>query len=329
QFSHCIVPWVVEREFSGRLIYAGGDDLLCIVPADEALDLTARLQQLFSAAWVVDTGAPKDLDQWAWRRRDWQGTYDQTAARGRFVIPLPGEGGDSAIRLCRDGQRVAAHPADAALLPDSMRVDGRLLPMLGRAASLSAGIAIAHYKTPLSVLLRRSRELLDLAKEPYRDNEAPPHVAWRGRRGLALGHASRGGEKTRFALPWSSGEAGAIDAQRNLKLLAQAFGEGRLPGRLPYKLRELALTARCALERVAEQNQSADAHAQAHKMLLGGLLRQCLEGDGSEEIFAAALSIWQQGIDLACGDEGRYTDGLLLCRQLGRGESGADDEGDQ
>ncbi|MBL8470833.1 MAG: type III-B CRISPR-associated protein Cas10/Cmr2, partial [Rhodocyclaceae bacterium] len=46
QFSHCIVPWVVEREFSGRLIYAGGDDLLCIVPADEALDLTARLQQL-------------------------------------------------------------------------------------------------------------------------------------------------------------------------------------------------------------------------------------------------------------------------------------------
>ena len=33
-FSHRIVPWVVEREFHGRLIYAGGDDLLAMVDAD-------------------------------------------------------------------------------------------------------------------------------------------------------------------------------------------------------------------------------------------------------------------------------------------------------
>ncbi|HSR51474.1 MAG TPA: type III-B CRISPR-associated protein Cas10/Cmr2, partial [Acidobacteriota bacterium] len=54
-FAHRIVPWVVESEFPGRLIYCGGDDILCLAPAEHALPMAARLQQLFSAAWVIDT----------------------------------------------------------------------------------------------------------------------------------------------------------------------------------------------------------------------------------------------------------------------------------
>ncbi|MEZ5352293.1 MAG: hypothetical protein R2762_06615 [Bryobacteraceae bacterium] len=53
-FSHRIVPWVVEREFSGRLIYAGGDDVLCLAPAADALPWPPGFNS-FSAAWVVDT----------------------------------------------------------------------------------------------------------------------------------------------------------------------------------------------------------------------------------------------------------------------------------
>jgi CRISPR-associated protein Cmr2 len=172
-FSHQIVPWVVEREFSGRLVYAGGDDVLCIAPASEAIDLAARLQQLFSAAWVVDRGAQSEAEQdgdfdpqinpWAWRRADWPGDWNEKRDRQRFVIPLVDA--DHPIHFDDPGQAVAAHAAEAYDKPDpKLSIRGLLLPLLGEGASLSAGIAIGHYKTPLSVLLTRSKELLDFAK---------------------------------------------------------------------------------------------------------------------------------------------------------------------
>lgn len=304
QFSHRIVPWVVEREFSGRLIYAGGDDVLCLAPADEAIDLAARLQQLFSAAWVVDTDPP--ADQWGWRRKDWDGRFDDKEAWRRFVIPLAGrdeKGAPVPIELGQPGQRVAPHAADERQIMGEMEVRGLLLPMLGTGASLSAGIAIAHYKTPLSVQLRRSKELLDLAKNT-------------GRRALALGHASRGGDKTRFSIPWNDP---VIDPDRSgraiLKQAIEGFAKGRLPGRLPYKLRELAPAARCGLAEIGPGENGAEHRDR----LLRGLFASCLDGPGDRNAQAAAFALWRRGIDIAGEDEARFTDGLLLCRELARG----------
>ncbi len=53
-FSNRVLPWVVEREFHGRLIYAGGDDALLLCPAEDALPLLQRLDELFTAPWVLD-----------------------------------------------------------------------------------------------------------------------------------------------------------------------------------------------------------------------------------------------------------------------------------
>ncbi|SER20127.1 CRISPR-associated protein Cmr2 [Solimonas aquatica] len=334
-FGHRIVPWVVEQEFSGRLIYSGGDDVLCIAPANEALALAARLQQLFSAAWVVDTVPPENRDQWAWRRRDWKGDYDHDQARQRFAIPLPvdGKGAPEPIRLCEPGQRIALHAADDKWRPTDelprRAIDGTLLPMLGSSATLSAGIAIGHYKTPLSVLLRRSKDLLTFAKDT-------------GRCSVGIGHASRGGNKSRFAMPWERDAAlGRPVAHLSLNTVIEAFRNGELPGRLPYKLRELAPSARYGLERI-QTLQHAEQIDTARTNLLRGLFASCIDlpkTPGAQ----AAFQVWERGVSLyeqpqaarpeavAARDgerrEERYTDGLLLCRELARGgDSGEDEE---
>jgi CRISPR-associated protein Cmr2 len=318
-FSHCIVPWVVEQEFSGRLIYSGGDNVLCLAPADEALDLAARLQQLFSAAWVVDTDPRNKQDQWAWRRKDWKGEYTQEKARKRLVIPLPGNQGTRPIELSNDGQLVATHTSEDDDSPRQQSVQGALLPMLGTSASLSAGIAIGHYKTPLSALLRRSKELQEFAKEPFKEDASKDASErnWKGRNALAIGHASRGGEKTRFALPWNNDSSkGCPTANLILREVVVGFKKGDLPNSLPYKLRELALSARCGLDCIGKDEKTSD-------QLLKGLFNSCLEN--SKGKFAdAAFKVWKQGIYLqrsstSKNPESKYTDGLLLCRALALG----------
>jgi len=47
-FSQTVVRHIVEREFLGRVIYAGGDDVLAMLPVDELLPCMARLRQAYS-----------------------------------------------------------------------------------------------------------------------------------------------------------------------------------------------------------------------------------------------------------------------------------------
>lgn len=47
-FSQIVVPWVVEREHAGRLIYAGGDDVMAMLPVADALSAAARLRSAYS-----------------------------------------------------------------------------------------------------------------------------------------------------------------------------------------------------------------------------------------------------------------------------------------
>ena len=47
-FSQVVVPWVVEREHAGRVIYAGGDDVMAMLPVADALSAAARLRAAYS-----------------------------------------------------------------------------------------------------------------------------------------------------------------------------------------------------------------------------------------------------------------------------------------
>lgn len=315
------------------LIYAGGDDVLCLAPADEALDLAARLQQLFSAAWIIDTDY--QADPWLWRRQNWSGRHDPDLARQRFAIPkmpVAEDGELAAIRLpVTDPDLLERHAAATEIDgPPQIPVQGALLPMLGPFASLSAGIVFAHYKTPMGVLLREVRSLLDdWAKEPFKDDD-PVDVKegeWQGRRAIALRHFSRGGAKTRFALPWSD-PGTPPEAHRTVKQVRDAFNAGgELSSRLPYKLREVAPSAYYALQSLRNRKLTDEQLRQAKDSLLEGLFKTCLENSKSKAA-RAALKLWRAGIDLYPKDPDRYTDGLLLCRALARSGSDSDTEGE-
>lgn len=236
-FAHTIVPWVVEREFSGRLIYAGGDDVLALAPAGEALDIAARLAQLYSAAWVIDTRPSEE--PWGWRQRNASFSQDARAA-DRFVVVAPG---DSPLPWPIPAERTHAPVAlwiEASARRSGAPVTGRLLPMMGAGQTLSAGIAIGHYKTSLGALVKAAWGERDRAKgEPP---DGPEAGAGTNRNAFSICRFTRGGEKARLQLAW--GERGA----RPEKALAgyvcarrviDAFRAGDLPGRVPYKLREV------------------------------------------------------------------------------------------
>ena len=300
-FSHRIVPWVVEREFSGRLIYAGGDDVLCIAPADEALDIAARLMQLFSAAWIIDTDY--HADPWKWRRPDWKGKYDQSQARKRFQIPKKPKPGD-AIRLpVSEGDLEHYNHKKRDFSGDA---DGVLLPLLGSGCSISAGIAYGHFKTPMGVLLGHARHLLDqVAKKQD------------GKACMGLGHFSRNGLKSQFAMPWNYTNK-PFGGVKSINKVVEGFKDGRLAKRLPYKLREITPFITAAL-----QDKGIDS---SFEQLLQGFFKNACGQKIGNELFSSALSLWRQGIKLNSKEPERAVEGLLLCRYLAGKEEGGDSE---
>ncbi len=242
-FAHRVVPWVVEREFGGRLIYVGGDDVLAMAPADDAIGIAARLQQVFSAPWIVDTMPNAAAGDWALSRGGPE-PWNPERARQRFLIPWPDELGRVGLPVARVASHVWAGESSGspAQRPVAESV-GEYLPMLGPFQSLSAGIVFAHFKTPLRQVIKRAQSLLDdVAKDRV------------GRSAMGLAIWTRGGVKAEAGIPWydrSPGEESARssdmdsgpsvslrppeNAQR-IRRVVKAFGNGSLPGRLPYKL---------------------------------------------------------------------------------------------
>jgi CRISPR-associated protein Cmr2 len=296
EFSHRFVPWVVEQEFSGRLIYSGGDDVLCLAPAEEALSITSRLQQLFSSPWIIDTDYQED--PWLWRRKGLQEKHDPERARQRLVIPLrPPD--DQPIRLpIRDPALLEPYVVGQQRDSFHGEINGRLFPMLGPGCSLSAGIAYGHFKTPMSRMLIQAGHLLnDLAKEKC------------NRKAVALGHFSRNGVKTEFAMKWIN-----LDTQReavqDLETVIEAFRKKTLPAGLPYKLRLRAEAASSAF-----RGSDATLTKNEHDRLLRGLFDRALEVM-EQLVKEAAFSLWNEGIKLFPKDPARSVEGLLLARTL-------------
>lgn len=63
-FSQTVVPWVVEHEYAGRLIYSGGDDVLAMLPVADALNAAARLRAAYSGQGQ-DLLSAKRSERWA------------------------------------------------------------------------------------------------------------------------------------------------------------------------------------------------------------------------------------------------------------------------
>lgn len=319
-FSHRIVPWVVEREFSGRLIYCGGDDILIMAPADEALQMTARLQQLFSAPFIIDT-MPKETP-WGWRRTSTVPDHDIASARKRFVVPVKPQRGDDGmgctiLPLSPVQENLEPYPLEKEhYMPEKSAMEnGEILAMLGKGCSLSAGIAYGHFKSPLQGLLRQSKLMINTWAKEYAQRSA-----------LGLSHFSRNGIKTRFAMKWKEEEkegrvkgfASNCDKFRNV---VEGFKNGTIPKRLPYKLYEHHQLISDVLEGKNMDEKSYDIFIKGLFMKEAGDLNK---GTTEKE---DAFFLWKQGLKLNKKTEGEdhdvSVDGLLLARLLsdGKGEA--------
>lgn len=111
----CFVRHVVEEEYKGMLVYAGGDDVFAILPADKVLECANKLRKMYS------------------------GIYQET--------------------LKIDGKKYEFK--NQMLFVD----DKPYTIMMGESASMSAGIAIIHHKSPLRTAIQLARNAEHYAKE--------------------------------------------------------------------------------------------------------------------------------------------------------------------
>jgi CRISPR-associated protein Cmr2 len=281
EFSNRVVPWVAEREFGGRLIYAGGDDALILCPAAEALGLVSRLYELFTAPWVIDT-APRATN-WPDLEPLDDDLYGLPGARRRFEVV---------------GRERTDDLDDTGPYDIRDRRAGRVIPMMGENQSFSAGIAFGHYKTSLRVLR------LEAAR-----GQAEAKAAGGARAGLAW--STRSGVKLRCVAPLAPDRPGGV---RDLQELEQRFAEGRLPGRLPYKLRASLPAAVAVLGSALAPDR--------RERLIKALVHEALDGKDDEN--DRATRVWIAALEGSRDAPEASLHGLLIARALG----GADGDGE-
>ncbi|WP_022947128.1 type III-B CRISPR-associated protein Cas10/Cmr2 [Methylohalobius crimeensis] len=116
-FSQSIVPHVVEKEYLGKVLYAGGDDVLAMLPVADLLNAAQRLRYAWSG---------QDPDH---------------------------EGGVQKGLTLQNG---------------FAGLNGRLMRMMGKNATASAGLVVAHHQAPLGRILRELRAAESTAKNEGR-----------------------------------------------------------------------------------------------------------------------------------------------------------------
>lgn len=217
---HC-ARRVVEA-FDGRLIYAGGDDVLAMLPADTAIECARALRAAFRgekelpelAKGIVPTNASR---------------ADRRSDRHTKLFAVRHEG---FVRLTE-----AASPdgfgAAASLLSDPVTFD---MAVPGPAADASVGIAIAHFKAPLQDVVRAAQAAEKRAKKQL-DHSA-----------VAVTLFKRSGETIEWGAKWKDG---GLELYR---ALAEGLQTQQLSGKFPYRLAELLepyLTEQTGLARIA------------------------------------------------------------------------------
>ena len=130
-FALYVVPEVIEREYLGRVLYAGGDDVMAMLPVADLLPAMRRLRYAYSGH------DPRDA------------SIDWKTARGSRKL------------VCKDG--FALLPPRSGQGPGSDSRRGRLMRMMG-GATASCGAVIAHHQAPLTAVMRELRDAEQRAK---------------------------------------------------------------------------------------------------------------------------------------------------------------------
>ena len=130
-FALHVVPEVIEHEYLGRVLYAGGDDVMAMLPVADLLPAMRRLRYAYSGHDPHDASI------------DWK-----TARASRELV-------------CKDG--FALLPPRSGRKPGSGSRRGHLMRMMG-GATASCGAVVAHHQAPLTAVMRELREAEQRAK---------------------------------------------------------------------------------------------------------------------------------------------------------------------
>lgn len=123
-FSQTVVRHVVEQEHLGRVLYAGGDDVLAMLPTADLLSAMQRLRHAYSGS------APQDAKtDWGMVRNHQGDVRDQLVLNKGFAW-----------------------------------LNGRLMRMMSPQATASTGAVVAHHQAPLGTVLQALRAAEKRAK---------------------------------------------------------------------------------------------------------------------------------------------------------------------
>ena len=222
---HCVRP-IVEA-CDGRLILAGGEDVLALLPADTAVPCAEFLR----AAYRADASFIPSLTQMARRLRSHhlKGLEPkESAATGNRsrISPWLAAAAENNLFSAGTGPGVLGFtPLDAAgqpMSPVELRLPGGIVDLGSKdIPDVSAGIAIAHYKEPLQ----------DVVHAAHAAEKRAKHELDRG--SLAITLVKHSGETVKWGAKWNSGALALLD------LIQKGRGEEVFSSRLPHRLVEV------------------------------------------------------------------------------------------
>jgi CRISPR-associated protein Cmr2 len=209
----CARP-IVEA-FDGRLIYAGGDDVLALLPADTALECAQALRMAFQG----DTNVTDVLREQAGVLRN---QHDAKRARDPKAADSP-----YYQKLAAEACLLQAKEPGFIRRLDQVDQQQHPIPFIvpGSQADCSVGIAIAHFKAPLQDVVRAAQAAEKRAKRK-------PETGGFDRKAAAVTLMKRSGEIIEWGAKWDGG----LEFYRSL---GDALESEELSAKFPHRFAEL------------------------------------------------------------------------------------------
>lgn len=162
-FSTRLARHVVEECCKGKLLYAGGDDVLALVAVDDLFDCMQLLRLAYSG---IAPSAEMKLGE-------------------RIGTLQPGGSGSQRKLLLDKGFGL---------------LNGRLMTLMGHKATASMGAVVAHHSAPLGMVLRELRAAESRAKNTVRGKDLKGDDI--NRDAFCLRVLKRGGGEVSITSPW-------------------------------------------------------------------------------------------------------------------------------
>ena len=233
---YCAGP--VVRAFAGQLLYAGGDDVMAMVPSNNALDCAQALQITFrgihpDSVTAHASGPVRD------------------ALKEIFDFDKNPEDHPAGFLTLRRTEHAGVGRAE------NLKPNWPLMVM-GPKATVSAGIAIGHVRAPMQDTIQAARDAEHAAK-------AVP-----GKSAFCLNILKRSGESALFAAKWESGVVG-VWAELSSGVLDQT---GRFAYRYLQLIRPLLASTAKGNDEGWERQWTSDLRAAVEAELIHVLKQQ-------------------------------------------------------